>query len=67
MGSTRSSIPCRLVIPESIDVANLKVAFYTDNGTVSPTAEVEASVRSAADAISDLGADVVEDLPRGNH
>ena len=47
----------------SVNIAGLRVAFFTDNGTVSPTAEVEASVRSAAATIADSGAEVVEDLP----
>ena len=55
--------PVPLNDPASIDVGGLRVAFYTDNGTVSPTAEVEASVRSAAEAIAASGAEVVEDLP----
>ena len=55
--------PVPLNDPASVNVADLRVAFYTDNGTVSPTAEVEASVRSAATAIADAGAEVVEDLP----
>ena len=55
--------PVPLNDPASIDVRGLRVAFYTDNGTVSPTPEVEASVRSAAEAIAESGAEVVEDLP----
>ena len=55
--------PVPLGDPASISVADLRVAFFTDNGTVSPTAEVEASLRSAADAIADSGAELVEDLP----
>ena len=55
--------PVPLGDPASVDVSGLRVAFYVDNGTVTPTAEVEASVRSAAAAIADAGAEVVEDLP----
>ena len=55
--------PVPLGDPASVNIAGLRVAFYTDNGTVPPTAEVEASVRSAAAAIADSGAEVVEDLP----
>ena len=55
--------PIPLGDPSAINVADLRVAFYTGNGTVSPTAEVEALVRSAADAMADSGAEVVEDLP----
>ena len=55
--------PVHLGDPASVNTADLRVAFFTDNGTVSPTAEVEASVRSAAAAIANSGAEVVEDLP----
>ena len=55
--------PVPLGDPASISTADLRVAFFTDNGTVSPTAEVEASLRSAADAIAGSGAEVVEELP----
>ena len=55
--------PVPLGDPDSISVAELRVAFFTDNGTVSPTEEVEASLRSAASAIADAGAEVVEDMP----
>ena len=55
--------PVPLGDPAFINVADLRVAFYVDNGTISPTAEVDASVRSAAAAIGDAGAEVVEDLP----
>ena len=55
--------PVPLGDPASVNIAGLRVAFFTDNATVSPTAEVEASVRSAAASIADSGAEVVEDLP----
>ncbi len=55
--------PVPLNDPASINISDLRVAFYIDNGTVAPTAEVEAAVRSAAEAIADSGAQVVEDLP----
>lgn len=55
--------PVPLGDPASVNTSDLRVAFFTDNGTVSPTAEVEASVRSAADVIADSGAEVAEELP----
>ena len=55
--------PVPLGDPASVDVAGLRVAYYVDNGTITPTAQVEAAVRSAVEAISDAGADVTDDLP----
>ena len=55
--------PVPLGNPKSVNIADLRIAFFTDNGTISPTTEVEASVRSAAAAIADSGAEVVEELP----
>ena len=49
--------------PETIDLADLRVAFFSDNGTVSPTAEVESALRASAGALADAGAAVVEDMP----
>ena len=55
--------PVPLGDPASIDIAGLRVAFYIDNGTVAPIPEVEAAVRSAAEAIAGCGGEVVEDIP----
>ncbi len=49
--------------PADVDVGALRVAFFTDNGTVGPTAEVDAAIREAARALADAGADVAEDMP----
>ena len=55
--------PVPLRDPDALSLSDLRVAYFADNGTVSPTAEVEASLRSAAAALADAGAEVVEDLP----
>lgn len=49
--------------PSQVEVGNLRVAFFTDNGTVAPTADVDAAVREAASAISEAGVVVTEDRP----
>ena len=55
--------PVPLLDPDAVNLSDLRVAYFADNGTVSPTAEVEAALRSAAAALADAGAEVVEDLP----
>jgi amidase len=56
-------IPTPLGAPADVDVRALTVACYADNGIMSPTAEVDAAVRAAADALSDAGVTVVDDRP----
>ena len=51
--------------PDALSLSDLRVAYFADNGAVSPTAEVEAALRSAAAALADAGATVVEDMPSG--
>ena len=48
-----------------VDVASLRVAVFTDNGVLSPTAETVVAVRAAAAALADAGARVEERLPDG--
>lgn len=55
--------PVPLGDPDAVNLSDLRVAYFADNGTVSPTAEVEAALRSAAAALADAGAAVVERLP----
>ena len=55
--------PVPLRDPDAVNLSDLRVAYFADNGTVSPTAEVEAALRSAAAALADAGVEVVEDLP----
>ena len=56
-------VPMPLGDPADVDVAGLRVCFYTDNGIGTPTAETAAVVRAAADALADAGCEVVEDVP----
>jgi len=55
--------PVPLRDPDAVNLSDLRVAYFADNGTVSPTAEVEAALCSAAAALADAGAEVVEHLP----
>ena len=55
--------PVPLGDPQAVNVADLRVAFFSDNGTVTPTAEVNSALRSAASALADAGVTTVEDMP----
>ena len=56
--------PVPLGDPADVEISGLRIAFYTDNGVRTPTAEIMAAVRSAAAALGEAGATVEEDLPR---
>ena len=55
--------PVPLGDPQAVNVADLRVAFFSDNGPVTPTAEVDSALRSAASALADAGVTTVEDMP----
>ena len=57
-------IPAPLGDPADVDISRLRVAFYTNNGVQTPTAEIMAAVRVAASALDDVCASVKEDLPQ---
>ena len=46
-----------------VELAKLRVAYYIDNQSVSPTAEVAEAVKSAVSALSDTGMRPEEDRP----
>lgn len=56
-------VPMPLRNPAEVELKELRVAFHTDNGIVSPTPETAAAVKSAAGALADAGLAVVEDRP----
>jgi amidase len=56
-------VPMPLGDPMGVDLKDLRVAFYTDNGVASPTSETVGTVRAAASALSDAGASVEEGRP----
>jgi amidase len=58
-------IPMPLGDPKSIDLKGLRVAFYTDNGIVSPTSETITVVKDAANVLSTAGLAVEEARPNG--
>ena len=56
--------PMPLGDPADVDLSRLRIAFYDNNGVNTPTAEIQAAVRTAASALGDVCASVEEDLPR---
>ncbi|HEV8716129.1 MAG TPA: amidase [Candidatus Binatia bacterium] len=64
-GRDAGIIPMPLGDPRTVDLKRLRVAFYTDNGILSPTAETVATVKTAAQALSDAGLAVEEARPAG--
>ena len=57
--------PVLLGDPAGVDPRALRVACFTDNGVATPTAETQAAVGAAADALQDAGATVRDAFPPG--
>src|SRR2546423_6379837 len=55
--------PVPLGDPSDVEVKTLRVAFHTDNGIVTPTDDIVATVQDAARMLADAGAEVVEARP----
>lgn len=56
-------VPAPLADPAAVDVGQLRVATYTDNGITPPTTETATVVQTAALSLADRGAVVTEDRP----
>ena len=56
-------VPAPLGDPADVNLGELRVCFYTDNGIGAPTAETIAAVRAAVDAVADAGCSIEEDVP----
>lgn len=57
--------PMPLDLAKALDLKDLRVAFYTDNGITSPSAQTVRIVKAAAGSLADCGATLVEDRPPG--
>ena len=51
--------------PAEVAFAKLRVAFFTDNGLITPTREIVDTVQAAARALDDAGLRVEEAVPEG--
>jgi len=56
-------VPMPLDDPEKVELKSMRVAFFADNGIMTPTAETNETVRSAVHALTDAGASVEEARP----
>ncbi len=56
-------VPVPLGESRAVDIKKLRVAFFTDNGIAPPEAKVAETVRRAAQALAEAGADVEEARP----
>lgn len=57
--------PVKIPDPSTVDVRKLKIAYYTNDGSVTPTQDIQDVVKKAAKYFASLGAEVVEDRPKG--
>lgn len=57
--------PVKIQDPNSVDISKLKIAYYTDDGASTPTKDIQEVVKKAAKFFESLGAEVVEDRPKG--
>ncbi|MEW6107097.1 MAG: amidase [Bacillota bacterium] len=60
-----SVVPMPLGNPKTVELTQLRAAFYTDNGIAPPTPEIAAVVRAAAQVLADAGVSVEEARPPG--
>jgi amidase len=58
-----ATVPMPLDDPRNVKLKSLRVAFYTDNGIMTPTPETIGTVRSAVHALADAGTFVEEARP----
>lgn len=58
-------VPMTLGDPGMVALKSLRVAFYTDNGILSPTPETAEVVKKTAEVLSDVVMSVEEDCPEG--
>src|SRR4030095_9844247 len=57
-------VPMPRANPDDVDLSQLRVAFYTDNGTLTPTPEIMQTVKEVAQSLNRHVASVTEDRPK---
>jgi amidase len=56
-------VPIPLGDPAKVDLSKLRVAWYTDNGTIQASPEVQSLIKRCVGYFADLGCKVAEDRP----
>ena len=56
-------VPMPQANPDDVDLSKLRAAFYTDNGTVTPTPEIMQAVKEVAKSLDGYVASVAENRP----
>jgi amidase len=64
-GRDPTVVPIPLGDPNKVDLKSLRMAFYTDNGMITPTPETIKVVMKTAKLLSDTGMAMKEDRPEG--
>jgi amidase len=59
------AVPMPLGEAAAVELPDLRVAFYAENGLVAPSPETASVLQNAVAALADRGATLVEDLPPG--
>jgi amidase len=62
-GQDPAIVPMPLGDPKKVNLKHLRVAFYGDNGVLTPTPETIAAVQHAAKILADTGMEVEEQRP----
>ncbi len=58
-----SAPPAPLGVPDDVDIAALNIAYYADNGVITPVDAIMNAVHDAVAVTRDAGASVTEDRP----
>jgi amidase len=61
--SDAAMAPVPLKDPAAVDLKSLRIAYYTTNGVIEPTAEIQQTVTQSVASLRRLGAKVAEDMP----
>ncbi|MFT4046294.1 MAG: amidase [Solimonas sp.] len=62
-GRDAAMVPVPLGEPSKVDISRLRIAWYTDNGSIAASPEVRAMIKRCADDFARLGCTLGEDRP----
>ena len=62
-GKDPAIVPMPLLSPDDVDLHSLRIAVHSDNGRVTPVAEMTEAVYSAAKVLEDAGCKITETMP----